>query len=181
MNFLWFSYGWFSYGFPMVFLWFSNEFAIACSLHGFRKEPISAQFSQSFGRPWTPLGTPFGRLRDRPGLTLGSLGTPLDPSDELLGPPWATFGTPLGPRPKNTQKRRLRLHPFRTPFFTKKPVVSNAKTNHVFDRFLKHFYLILGTCLDSKNTRNPVQNEKCVFLNMSVSPTRKLIFQGCKV
>ena len=32
--------------------------------------------------------------------------------------------------------------------------------------------------LDSKNTLDLVQNEKGVFLKMSVSPTRELIFQG---
>ena len=72
----------------MVFLWFSNEFAeiflaIACSLHVFRKEPISAQFSQSFGRPWTPSGP----LSDAFGTALGSPWA-------HLGPPWTLQTTP---------------------------------------------------------------------------------------
>ena len=117
-----------------------------------------------FWSPLDPFGTPLEPLWDPPELTLGSLGTPLDPSDEPLGPPWAAFGTPLGPRPKNTQKRGLRLH-FLGPLFSlKSRVFSNAKWRHFFDTCLKHVYLILGMFLESKNTRNLVQHEKCVFL-----------------
>ena len=133
---LWISYGFPMDGFPMVFKWICWDFP--CHSVFFAWFPQGTHFRSIFAVFWSPLdpfGIPFGRLRDRPGLTLGSLGTPLDPSDEPLGPPWATFGTPLGPRPKNTQKRRLRLHPFRTPFFSKK--------NVFFLMLRKHFFFIL--------------------------------------
>ena len=108
MVFLWMVFLWFSHGFPMVFLWFSNEFAeiflaIACSLHGFRKEPISAQFSQSFGRPWTPSGP----LSDAFGTALGSPWAHLGPPWTPQTSPWAHLGRPLG-HPWDPDRKTLR-------------------------------------------------------------------------
>ena len=122
---LWFPLGflWFSYDFPMVFVWFpavflrfSNEFveiflANACSLHGFRKEPIPAPFSQTFGRPWTP----FGSFSD-------ALGTPMGSPWAHLGPPWtpqttpcAHLGRPLGP-PWDPHRKALKKLVFGSTF-----------------------------------------------------------------
>ena len=112
---------WFSYGFPTVFL------AIACFLHGFRKDPISPLFSQSFGRPWTPSGPPW----DPYGTPLSSPWAHLGPPWTLEMSPWAHLGRPLGlpwdPDRKTLKKGRLRLTLLGPLFALKSKVFSNAK------------------------------------------------------
>ena len=166
---------WYTYGFPTVFL------AIASFLYGFRKDPISPPFSQSFGRPWTPSGPPW----DPYGTPLGSPWAHLGPPWTPQTTPWAHLGRPLGspwdPDRETLKKRGLRSNLLGSLFALKNRVFSNAKWSLFFDWFFKHFYLILGMFLESKNTRNLVQNEKCFFLKMSVSPTRELIFQRFEV
>ena len=170
----------------MVLLWFSHDFptiflAMACFLRGFRKDPISPPFSQSFRRPWTPSGPPW----DPYGTPLGSPWAHLGPPWTPQTTPWAHLGRPLGspwdPDRETLKKRGLRSNLLGPLFALKNRVFSNAKWSLFFDWFFKHFYLILGMCLDAKNTRNPVQTEKCVFLKISVSRTRELIFQGFEV
>ena len=106
----------FSFGFPSNVRKLSNEFAkvflpVACSLHGFRKEPISAQFSQSFGRTWTPSGP----LSDAFGTALGSPWAHLGPPWTPQTSPWAHLGRPLG-HPWDPDRKTLRKGVFGSTF-----------------------------------------------------------------
>ena len=94
----------------MVFL------AIACSLHGFREDPISPPFSESFGRPWSPLGPFWIPLAPPQGSPWGHLGPPWT----LQTTPWAHLGRPLGPPwdpDQKTLKKGISAGTLWDPFF----------------------------------------------------------------
>ena len=158
----------------MVLLWFSHDFptiflAMACFLRGFRKDPISPPFSQSFRRPWTPSGPPW----DPYGTPLGSPWAHLGPPWTPQTTPWAHPGRPLAdPRgpDRKTLEKGLAGPDLPEPFWHPKSCffcytfspVAFMHFKGLGLHFRSHFHcfleVFLATCLQSVKSGGPFAN-----------------------
>ena len=163
-----------SCGFRILFLWFSHGFP--CRSQFFAWVAQGPHFSSIFIVFWSPLdrlrdplGTHLGPPWAHLGLTWGPIGSLRRHLGPTLGDPW----DPLGPRPKNIQKRSLRLHPFGTPFFTKKYRFFQCKLQSlfwlIFKAFLGNFRNVFRV---KKHSKSSPEWKMCFFENERLAYTR---------